>query len=145
MIGNVTWKNVPKHFEKGGKAHRLARMDGIRLRPSKPGGGRKDADCKKPKKVMSADAIADAKAILKDATPKAIEKLIGLLSSKDERIVFSTAREILDRQLGKPGIMMENDINQRITISWASPQDGHDVGHEQTAKLLDGDVVAEAG
>ena len=96
---------------------------------------------------MSPDAIAEAKAILKDATPKAIEKLIGLLASKDERIVFSAARKILDRQLGKPGVLMENlDGAQGIVISWANERAGQggsvtDAG--PVAKFIDSYAVTD--
>ena len=62
-------------------------------------------------------ALFDAKAELKKHTPAAIEKLVALMDSKDERVAFSAAREILDRNLGKPGIAEDQSIGT-VHIKW---------------------------
>lgn len=44
----------------------------------------------------------EVKALLQERTLTAMQKLCGLLESKDEKIVLAAATAILDRALGKP-------------------------------------------
>lgn len=99
---------------------RRSRSDGFRLKASK-----KKADASRT--MQSTGAVRDDKAVaaffdakreLKLHTPAAIQKLVALLDSKDERVSFSAAREILDRTLGKPSIP-EGERSGTIILKWS--------------------------
>ena len=50
----------------------------------------------------------EIKEALARATPVAVERLISLLDSADEKIVLAAAKEVLDRHLGKAVQVMEH-------------------------------------
>ena len=50
----------------------------------------------------------EVKAILKLQAPNALQKLLTLMESSDERIAFSAASAILDRAWGKPSQAVEH-------------------------------------
>ena len=54
--------------------------------------------------------------ILKAATPEAARKLVALLNSDNEKIVFQVAQEILNRTEGKPRESMDIDVSGGIDI-----------------------------
>ena len=56
------------------------------------------------------------KKILKAATPEAARKLVALLNSDNEKIVFQVAQEILNRTEGKPRESMDIDVSGGIDI-----------------------------
>jgi hypothetical protein len=55
------------------------------------------------------------KATLRELSPRAVERLGQLLDSADERIQLETAKAILDRHLGRPGI--QADLTVRGGVS----------------------------
>lgn len=99
---------------------RRSRSDGFRLKPSKKNADSADRTMQSTGAIRDDKAVAeffDAKAEMKKHTPAAIAKLVALLNSKDERVSFSAAREILDRSLGKPAIP-EGERSGSIVIKW---------------------------
>jgi hypothetical protein len=46
---------------------------------------------------------SDVRAALETATPRAVQVLVGLLDSADERIALRAAEVLLNRTLGPPG------------------------------------------
>lgn len=52
-------------------------------------------------------------AIAREAAPKAIERLVTLVSDPDPRVAIDAAKHILDRAVGKP-VAMTADVTDRL-------------------------------
>ena len=93
----------------GGVAMSANRDKNGRFLPGNSGGGR-------PK------IPDDVRKIFKAATTDAANKLVSLLSSKNEKIAFMAAQEILNRTLGKPETSGKLEIsgvnNEAIIFKW---------------------------
>ncbi|MBR0033429.1 MAG: hypothetical protein IJP60_00215 [Bacilli bacterium] len=67
-------------------------------------------------------ADPEVKEILKAAAPDAARKLVELLNSKNEKIAFQAAQEILNRTQGKPETMQKiefsNNDDRKLIICW---------------------------
>ena len=60
---------------------------------------------KGPWRSMKRDAVA----LLREATPEAVQTLIEKMRSTDERVSTVAAEQILNRSLGRPGEMPQGD------------------------------------
>ena len=69
----------------------------------------------------------EIKAMLKAATPKAVQVLIDTLNGKNAVLKFKAAREILDRSLGKPEVMSRLELssadNRGFVFTWRKEED----------------------
>ena len=69
-------------------------------------------------------ADPEVKEILKAAAPDAAHKLVELLNSKNEKIAFQAAQEILNRTQGKPETMQKiefsNNDDRKLIICWGN-------------------------
>lgn len=54
-------------------------------------------------------AEAEVVALARQASPKAIERLVKLVNSDDERVSIAAANSVLDRAFGKPTQMLAGD------------------------------------
>ncbi len=113
--------NSRANLKPRGPGPRRQRSGGVRLKASKKNASDKrimlDGGAVRDDKAVA--EFFDAKAEMRKHTPAAIAKLVALLNSKDERVSFSAARELLDRNLGKPGITEDQRGLGTITIKWS--------------------------
>ena len=69
-------------------------------------------------------ADPEVKEILKAAAPDAARKLVELLNSKNEKIAFQAAQEILNRTQGKPETMQKiefsNNDDRKLIVFWGN-------------------------
>lgn len=59
--------------------------------------------------------VGEIKALAREKAPAAFKKIVDLLQSDDERVVFVAAQEILNRAYGKPTQYV--DVTERKDIS----------------------------
>ena len=69
-------------------------------------------------------ADPEVKEILKAAAPDAARKLVELMNSKNEKIAFQAAQEILNRTQGKPETMQKiefsNNDDRKLIVFWGN-------------------------
>lgn len=113
--------NSRANLKPRGPGPRRQRSGGVRLKVSKKNASDKrimlDGGAVRDDKAVA--EFFDAKAEIKKHTPAAIAKLVALLDSSDQRVAFAASREILDRNLGKPGIAEDQRGLGTITIKWS--------------------------
>ena len=84
-------------------------LTGKNLRPWKPGqSGNPGGKSKK---------LEEIKALAKDRSKRALERIIELVESDDERIALMAAKEVLDRAWGKPKDAEDDDGKRNLTIN----------------------------
>lgn len=80
------------------------------------------------------DAVKD---LLDQHGPDAIQKLVALMSSDDERIALMAAKEIADRAYGKPKPAEDDDENKRsLTINILKLADGNNAPASVAAEVV---------
>ena len=52
--------------------------------------------------------------LARQAAPYAVQRLIQLMDSEDERVAAVACNSILDRAFGKPGLVKEEDLETRL-------------------------------
>jgi hypothetical protein len=68
--------------------------------------------------------VREAQRIAREATPKAMRKLVELLDSKDDRVVAVAIQALLDRSMGKPKeAPPDREGNTRLDMSRLSNAD----------------------
>lgn len=77
-------------------------------KPTRWGPGQSGNPNGRPKKVINVLAVA------KDGSEKAINKLVKLIGSRDEKTALAAAIAVLDRAVGKPKQSIETTAKQQL-------------------------------
>src|SRR5918993_4944148 len=63
----------------------------------------------------------DVKEIARAATPRAIQRQIELMESKDENVALKATNAVLDRAFGKPAQTLNTDLGRRDLLEYSMP------------------------
>lgn len=83
--------------------------------------------------------LEEVKALAKDASRRALERIIELIESDDDRIALMAAKEVLDRAWGKPKEVDDDGPKGAVTINIIKYSDGNG---NKTAEQLESPAVS---
>src|SRR5215207_5369804 len=64
----------------------------------------------------------DVKEIARAATPRAIQRQIELMESKDENVALKATNAILDRAFGKPAQIVNANLARKDVLDYSLPE-----------------------
>src|SRR5215207_10410585 len=64
----------------------------------------------------------EVKELARAATPRAIERQIELMESKDENVALKATNSILDRAFGKPAQTLNTNVGRKDVLAYSLPE-----------------------
>lgn len=81
--------------------------------------------------------LEEVKSLAKQASPRAMQRLVELIESDDERVALMAAEKVLERAWGKPKEADDDSAGKNLTINIVKFSDGN-----QPSKQLESTAVS---